>query len=480
MARAALLLVLVLGMCSCVRGRRGRSLAAAPAPKELHIVHINDVHNRIEQTSTSSTTCSDAQAASGLCLGGWGRISSYVNAARKKAAAAKAAFLFLDAGDQFDGTLWDVVYKGAATAKMQNIVKPDVMVRFGAFNTGSLKNLHTHGLDSAGLAGSEFTFPPDILKAYIGNITFPMLGACNTDTSDEPLLKGLIQKWKVWQFGPYKVAAVGWLTPDASFTAANIGKVKVTPVNAAVKQCIADLKKAHPDVHLIIGMSHTGYHPDIETAKQVPDLDIIISGHSHTFLRTPSKVGPIFDKTVNATDETCLKKRACDEPGGPYPTYVSSQKCSGVGAAKTCTNKTIPVVQVYYASKYIGDVTLDLATKKVTAAKPVLLGGDNSTSPWPQDPVILAEIEKLSGPVTALEKKPAGKTSVVMIGGRPGRVAETNFGSYLADIMKNGPVTIALINSGSIRANIEPELVNYGDVLTALPFRNLLAVKLSR
>jgi hypothetical protein len=34
--------------------------------------------------------------------------------------------------------------------------------------------------------------------------------------------------------------------------------------------------------------------------------------------------------------------------------------------------------------RYIGDVTLDLATKKVTAAKPVLLGGDNSTSPWPQ------------------------------------------------------------------------------------------------
>jgi hypothetical protein len=38
----------------------------------------------------------------------------------------------------------------------------------------------------------------------------------------------------------------------------NFFQVKVTPVNAAVKQCIADLKKAHPDVHLIIGMSHTG------------------------------------------------------------------------------------------------------------------------------------------------------------------------------------------------------------------------------
>lgn len=34
-----------------------------------------------------------------------------------------------DIGDEFDGTLWDIVYKGAATARLQNIVKPDAMVR---------------------------------------------------------------------------------------------------------------------------------------------------------------------------------------------------------------------------------------------------------------------------------------------------------------------------------------------------------------
>jgi hypothetical protein len=35
-----------------------------------------------------------------------------------------------DAGDQFDGSLWDVLYRGYATAVIQNIVKPDAMVRF--------------------------------------------------------------------------------------------------------------------------------------------------------------------------------------------------------------------------------------------------------------------------------------------------------------------------------------------------------------
>jgi hypothetical protein len=39
-----------------------------------------------------------------------------------------------DAGDQFDGSLWDVVYKGAATAVMQNIAKPDAMVGAHCFH----------------------------------------------------------------------------------------------------------------------------------------------------------------------------------------------------------------------------------------------------------------------------------------------------------------------------------------------------------
>ena len=37
-----------------------------------------------------------------------------------------------DAGDEFDGTLWDVVYKGLATAKLQNMARPDAMVRRNA------------------------------------------------------------------------------------------------------------------------------------------------------------------------------------------------------------------------------------------------------------------------------------------------------------------------------------------------------------
>ncbi|KAI8462276.1 MAG: 5'-nucleotidase [Monoraphidium minutum] len=343
-----------------------------------------------------------------------------------------------------------------------------------------------------------------------------MLGACNTDVTFEPQIKDeLIKRWHIHQLGRYKVATLGWLTPDTAFTAANVGKVggvdvfslrqtqsevRVNPVVPAVKKCVADLKAEHPDVHMIIGLSHTGYNPDLVTAKAVPELDLIVGGHSHTFLKTPVGVGPIFDLSGGATAANCADERACDVSSGPYPTYVKTKLCTGEGAAKNCTNKAVPVVQAFYASKYIGDLVIDLASKRITSAKPVLLGGANSSNPVPQDPATLAAIERLAPPVQDLETESAGLVNVLMIGGRPGRVQETNFGSYLADIMiravkldpkfeaknrplnpkfeaKNGPLNIAVTNSGSIRADIDPGEVTYGDVLTALPFRNTLAVK---
>ena len=44
----------------------------------------------------------------------------------------------------------------------------------------------------------------------------------------------------------------------------------------------------------------------------------------------------------------CLKKRVCDEPSGPYPTFVTTKACTAAGK---CTPKSVPVVQAYYASK---------------------------------------------------------------------------------------------------------------------------------
>jgi hypothetical protein len=274
----------------------------------LHIAHVNDVHNRIEETSTTSATCSPEQRAKGVCLGGWARIATAVADARRQAAADGAGFLFLDIGDEFDGTLWDIRYKGQATAAIQRIVRPDAMtlgnhvrarsVLFGGRGAFLLMrrcmeemimplplsslayhlNRYRLPLATHPHTMQEFAFPPNVLRAYIDQMKAPMLGACNVDVSRAPELRGAVQRWRVFDVQGRKVAALGWLTPDTGFLMPNAANITFTPVEESVRRCIADLKREHPDVAYIIGMSHNGYHRDLETAAAVPELDIILGG----------------------------------------------------------------------------------------------------------------------------------------------------------------------------------------------------------
>eukprot|EP00882_Tetradesmus_deserticola_P020532 GHRQ01022182.1.p1 GENE.GHRQ01022182.1~~GHRQ01022182.1.p1 ORF type:complete len:132 (+),score=15.75 GHRQ01022182.1:59-397(+) len=78
-----------------------------------------------------------------------------------------------------------------------------------------------------------------------------------------------------------------------------------------------------------------GYASDLEVAEAVPGLDIIVGGHSHTFLYSPTTAGPLVTRKPGATPANCTSVAACDKPAGPYPTWVGK----------------VPVVQAYYSSK---------------------------------------------------------------------------------------------------------------------------------
>lgn len=89
---------------------------------------------------------------------------------------------------------------------------------------------------------------------------------------------------------------------------------------------------------------HSGYDLDLTTAAAVPELDLIIGGHTHTFLANAGRA-PITDITNPAvTPDNCAALGACDVPVGPYPTFVEATTAAGA-------RKRIPVVQAYFASK---------------------------------------------------------------------------------------------------------------------------------
>lgn len=99
----------------------GALLWPAAGAWELTILHTNDVHSRLEQTSEDSSKCVNASR----CVGGAARLFTQVQRVRR----SEPHVLLLDAGDQYQGTIWFTVYKGAEVAHFMNALRYDAMVR---------------------------------------------------------------------------------------------------------------------------------------------------------------------------------------------------------------------------------------------------------------------------------------------------------------------------------------------------------------
>lgn len=431
--------------------------AALGHDKYAYIAFVNDVHNRIEEEDpTTSTPCSPKAQAAGTCVGGWPRISSAVKSLRLQAQKEGAAFFFLDAGDEFTGTMWDAVYQGQTVAPLLlNKVKPDVMT----------------------LGNHEFDFGPQTLGSFISNLTFPMLGACNIDTSGEPALQDKLKQYTVLQYKKYKIGVIGWITPTTGETSRDVGGVKFTPIVPSVKACLSIMKKEQPDLDFIIGLSHSGYDEDLIAAREVEGVDVIVGGHSHTFLYTPVTAGPIVARGPGINASNCVAKGACDRPLGPYPTLAN----------RTHT----PIVQAYYSSKYLGLLKINLSKRRlVPGVLPLLLGGANSSNNVQQDPELLGIIQKYRAPVDELQTQIAGKTLVPLEGdASSSRVNETNLGNYVCDAFlrsvpkavaakaPGGNVTICMFNAGGIRTGYKlTGDLTVGTVLTMLPYANAVSI----
>ena len=101
---------------------QGRSPRVGDYP--LTVLHTNDVHARFEQINKYSALCKPADEAKQLCYGGIARIKSKVDEIR----ARDPNVLFLDAGDQYQGTLWFYTFGGNITAHFMNQLEYDAMV----------------------------------------------------------------------------------------------------------------------------------------------------------------------------------------------------------------------------------------------------------------------------------------------------------------------------------------------------------------
>lgn len=391
------------------------STGLAGAESRLTILHTNDVHSRLEPINKTDSTCGEKDLAAQACFGGTARLATAIAEAR----ASTPNTLLLDAGDQFQGSLFYTFYRGREVAEL--------MARLG--------------YEAMTVGNHEFDDGVPVLEAFAEAVPFPLLMA-NADLTREARLGTLIDRTTIIEKGGMRIGVIG-VTPQENGTLTQAGKTiafrdPVEPVREAVKALTA------AGVDKIILLSHSGYGEDQRIAAAVDGIDVIVGGHSHTLL-------------------------ANTLPGaaGPYPTLVTSPD-----------GHEVRIVQAGSYGKYLGrlDITFDDAGRVTQATgEPRLL--DASVG---EDEGVKARVAELAEPLEALKTKVVGETAAAIDGAREScRVRECEMGDLVADAMlarvRDQGVEIGITNGGGLRASIDAGPVTMGEVLTVLPFQNTLS-----
>lgn len=226
---------------------------------KISILSTNDVHSRIEPFPK------DDERWPGM--GGFARRAAMIKDIRKN----EDHVLLFDAGDIFQGTPYFNLYGGEVEFELMSEM----------------------GYDAATMGNHDFDNGMEGFLKPLHKANFPFLTA-NYDFSNT-LLKGKTQDSMIIQKGPIKVGVFGiGIEFEGLVSQKNYGAAKyLDPIKTGNQ--IAD-KLRSEGCHLIICLSHLGYKyennkiSDVILAKESTNIDLIIGGHTHTFLDKPDEI----------------------------------------------------------------------------------------------------------------------------------------------------------------------------------------------
>lgn len=322
--------------------------------------------------------------------------------------------LLVDGGDQFQGSLFYTYYKGKVAAEIMNRLQYDGMT----------------------VGNHEFDDGPTVLRGFMDAVEFPVLMS-NGDVTKEPALANKLMKSTVIEKGGEKIGLIG-LTPENTNELASPGK-NITfsdPVTAVAGEVAALTEQG---INKIIVLSHSGYNVDLRVAEEVDGVDVIVGGHSNTLLSNTN-----------------------EKARGPYPTMVGDTA----------------VVQAYAYGKYLGELTVkfdDDGNLLEAVGEPILIDGSIA-----ENADVVARVSELAKPLDEIRNKVVASAAAMIEGNRDVcRVEECAMGNLVADAMlarvADQGVSVAVANSGGLRASIDAGEVTMGEVLTVLPFQNTLS-----
>ena len=229
--------------------------------KKFTILHSNDMHGDF---------LAESNGEEGHLIGGMALLSGYLNKVRQE----EKNVLFVISGDMIQGSMIDTEYKGLSTIEIMNYLAPDVVT------------LGNHELD--------YGFPHLLLLEKMAN--FPIV---NANLYIKKYSKRLMNPYIILNVDGFDIMFIGITTEEVLKSLkldTSIGTFVSLEDAATEVGKICNAYK-NDDIDLTVVLTHIGFEEDKKLATMLdPEwgVDMIIGGHSHTFLDQPAKVNDIL------------------------------------------------------------------------------------------------------------------------------------------------------------------------------------------
>ena len=229
--------------------------------KEVIILQTSDVHSRIEPVNQKGDEYYNK--------GGFLRRAAFLEQFRKE---HKNVLLF-DCGDISQGTPYYNMFRGEVEVKLMNEM----------------------GYDAMTIGNHEFDFDLDNMALLFKMAKFPVV--CSNYNLDATVLKDLVKPYVILKRFGLKIGVFGLGAKPEGLIQANkcVGVVYEDPIEVSNKVA-ALLKEKGCD--LVVCLSHLGIQMDRELVAKTRNIDVILGGHSHTFMKGPENYQNVDGKEV--------------------------------------------------------------------------------------------------------------------------------------------------------------------------------------
>ena len=245
--------------------------------KHITVLHTNDVHSYIDPFPADDPRNPN--------MGGVARRAAMIADIRKE----NPNVLLLDAGDIFQGTPYFNYYGGELEFKLMSMMQ----------------------YDASAIGNHDFDNGLDGLFAQLPHAKFDFLSA-NYDFKNT-VMDGHVHPYKIFKIDGVKIGVFGLGVELAGLVDKKNYKETVYLDPIEVSQDMARILKKDKKCDMVICLSHIGYQyknekdkvSDLKLAAATKDIDLIIGGHTHTFLDKPTIVKNIDGKEVMVNQVGC-------------------------------------------------------------------------------------------------------------------------------------------------------------------------------